>query len=103
MCLIQNDMLGQCNNFPLSIYTYVRMANSNGVPSDMSSFVLFPHRPVGRPVMEVDIDEVEYLCGFRFTQTCIENILGVSHSTLYRRLQEEGVSAEVPIYKYFRW
>ena len=41
--------------------------------------------------MEVSIDEIEYLRGLWFTWTRIADILGTSRSTLYRRLQEEGV------------
>ena len=45
----------------------------------------------GRPLVEVSIDEIEYLRGLQFTWTRIAQILGISRSTLYRRLQEEGV------------
>ncbi|MCG8621093.1 MAG: hypothetical protein MJE68_03690 [Proteobacteria bacterium] len=38
------------------------------------------------------MNEVEYLRSLRFTWTKIANILGISRSTLYRRLDEEGIS-----------
>jgi DNA invertase Pin-like site-specific DNA recombinase len=50
------------------------------------------HRQPGRPAIDVDMNEVEYLRSLRFTWTKIANILGISRSTLYRRLDEEGVS-----------
>ena len=52
------------------------------------------HRPSGRPKIIVDIEDIEYLREFRFSWTHIARILGVSRSTLYRRLEEEGTSRE---------
>ena len=49
-------------------------------------------RTPGRPVIEVSIEKIEYLRNLRFTWTKISEILGVSRSTLYRRLDEEGVN-----------
>ena len=46
----------------------------------------------GRPRMSVDIDEIEFLRSLRFTYKEIANILGISRATLYRRLDEEGLS-----------
>ena len=48
----------------------------------------------GRPRVSLDIEDVELLRQLRFTWTRISEILGVSHSTLYRRLEEEGISQE---------
>lgn len=42
--------------------------------------------------MEVSIEEIEYLRGLRFTWTKIAILLGISRSTLYRRLEEEGIN-----------
>ena len=50
------------------------------------------YRQPGRPAIDVDMNEVEYLRSLRFTWTKIANILGISRSTLYRRLDEEGIS-----------
>ena len=53
------------------------------------------HSQPGRPAIEVDLTDVEYLRSFHFTWTKIANILGISRSTLYRRLDEEGISHHV--------
>ena len=42
-------------------------------------------------MLEVSFEEIEYLRGLRFTWTKIAEILGISRSTLYRRLEREGV------------
>ena len=42
-------------------------------------------------MLEVSFEEIEYLRGLRFTWTKIADILGISRSTLYRRLEQEGV------------
>lgn len=48
----------------------------------------------GRPTIEVDIHEVEYLRSLRFSWTKIASILCISRSTLYRRLQDENISQD---------
>ena len=45
--------------------------------------------------MHVDIEEVELLRYLRFKWKKIAELIGVSRATLYRRLQEEGVSHDV--------
>lgn len=52
-------------------------------------------RSVGRPTIEVDVCDIEYLRSLRFSWTKIANILGISRSTLYRRLSEEEISDDV--------
>ena len=42
--------------------------------------------------MTVDIEDIEFLRQLRFTWTRIAQILGISRSTLYRRLDEEELS-----------
>ena len=49
----------------------------------------------GRPSIKVDIDEVEYLRSLRFSWTKIASLLGISRSTLYRRLESEGLSQDL--------
>ena len=49
-------------------------------------------RSTGRPKIFIDIEEVELLRRLRFRWTKIAELLGVSHATLYRRLEEEGIS-----------
>lgn len=46
----------------------------------------------GRPKVNVDIEDIEFLRGLRFSYTNIATILGISRSTLYRKLDEEGIS-----------
>ena len=58
---------------------------------DFNSFC----RSLGRPIIQVDIEDVEYLRGFRFSWSHIATILEVSRSTLYRRLEEEGIATEL--------
>ena len=43
--------------------------------------------------MSFNVDEVEFLRSLRFSFTEIASILGVSRATLYRRLDEEGLSS----------
>ena len=50
---------------------------------------------VGRPRIDVNIEEIELLRSMRFTWTKISELLGISRSTLYRKLEEEGMSQEV--------
>ena len=53
-------------------------------------YILF--RNEGHPRIGVDLEDIEFLSGLRFSYTDIAKILGVSHSTLYRRLEEEGIT-----------
>ncbi len=47
---------------------------------------------IGRPTLDVDISEVEALRELNFSWTKIADILGVSRATLYRKVEESGVS-----------
>ena len=38
------------------------------------------------------MEDVEFLRRFHFTWTQIANVLGVSRSTLYRRIEQEGLN-----------
>lgn len=49
----------------------------------------------GRPRVTVDIEEVEFLHSLNFQWKKIANILGVSRSTLHRRLREEGMQDDL--------
>ena len=44
---------------------------------------------LGRPRVDVDLDDVEFLCSLKLSVTKIAVILGVSRSTLYRRMVED--------------
>ena len=46
---------------------------------------------VGRPLISVDLYEVEYLRSLRFSWTDIAALLGISRSTLYRRIESFGL------------
>lgn len=50
---------------------------------------------IGRPRLSVCMEDVEYLRELRFSWTSIAKILDVSRSTLYRRLDEEGISRQL--------
>ena len=52
-------------------------------------------RSPGRPFLAVSIEDIEYLRRLRFSSTKIAQILGISRSTLYRRLEESGVQQDV--------
>ena len=43
---------------------------------------------VGRPRVDVDLD-VEFLCTLKLSLTKVAALLGVSRSTIYRRMEEE--------------
>ena len=45
----------------------------------------------GRPQIDVDFEDIEFLWQLHFNWIRISEILGISCSTLYRRLREEGV------------
>ena len=47
---------------------------------------------MGRPRIEVDMEDVRSL---RFSWLKIADILGISRSTLYRRLEEEGITMDM--------
>ena len=49
----------------------------------------------GRPTVEVNVEEVEYLRSLRFSWTKIAAILGISRRTLYRRLQEWNLPLDI--------
>ena len=48
---------------------------------------------IGRPRVPFNVDEVEFLRNLRFSFKEIALILGISRATLYRRLDEEGLSS----------
>ena len=45
----------------------------------------------GRPRFQVQKEQLEYLSSLGFTWTVIATLLGVSHMTIYRRIQEHGL------------
>ena len=45
---------------------------------------------VGRPRVDVDLDVVEFLASLKLSLTKVASLLGVSRSTIYRRMMEEG-------------
>jgi len=47
----------------------------------------------GCPRVSVNVDEIEFLRSLRFSFKEIAKILGISRATLYRRLDEEGLSS----------
>ena len=49
---------------------------------------------VGRPKVEINIDDVEFLRSLKFSWERITDIIGVSRSTLMRRIHDEGVVIE---------
>ncbi len=55
-------------------------------------FTVLLCRENGRPRCTVDMEDVEFLRGLKFSCMYIYKILGISRSTLYRRLDEEGIS-----------
>ena len=59
-------------------------------PGTIFHFVTCRHS--GRPRIDVQIEDIEYLRELRFSWTRIAKLLDISRSTLYRRLEEEGIS-----------
>ena len=41
---------------------------------------------MGRPRVEVELDDVEFLCSLKLSLTKVASLLGVSRSTIYRRM-----------------
>ena len=50
---------------------------------------------VGRPPVVINMEDVELLHRFHFTWCQIADILEVSRSTLYRRIQDEGLTLDL--------
>ena len=50
---------------------------------------------IGRPKIVIPIEEIEFLRQLRFSWTRIAEILGISRSTLYRRLEDVGISQSI--------
>ena len=48
-------------------------------------------RTIGRPRILIDLEDVEFLRSVRFSWVQIADIFGISRSTLYQRLDEEGI------------
>ena len=61
----------------------------------MQKFIVSFYRSPGRPLLEVSIEEVEYLHSLHFSWTNIAEIMGISRSTLYRRLDQEDIDQSV--------
>ena len=57
----------------------------------MSTVISLFHR-VGRPRLEIDLDDVEFLRSLRFSWKKIAIVLNVSRSTIIRRIQEGRVT-----------
>ena len=53
------------------------------------------YRGPGRPSAVLNLEDVEPLRHMHFTWCQIAEILGVSRSTLYRRIEEEGLSRDL--------
>ena len=58
-------------------------AGASTLPADDDPAVL------GRPRVDVDLDDVEFLCSMKLSLTKVAALLGVSCSTIYRRMAEE--------------
>ena len=57
----------------------------------MKNYTCTISRTIGCPSILIDLEDVELLCSVRFSLVQIADILGISRSTLYRRLDEEGI------------
>lgn len=53
----------------------------------------------GRPIVEIDIKLVQKLCEIQCTGEEIASVLGISYSTLYRRVKELGYGGFDDLYK----
>ena len=49
---------------------------------------------IGRPAVDVDLSEVLHLRSLHFTWTKISELVGISRSTLYRRLWDAGICTD---------
>ena len=61
----------------------------------MQKFIVSFYRSPGRPLLEVSIEEVEYLRSLHVSWTKIAEIMGISRSTLNRRLDQEDIDQSV--------
>ena len=58
---------------------------------DTVLYALYRSR-VGRPRVELNVEDIEFLWSLKFNWVWIASILGISRATLYRRLDEFGIS-----------
>ncbi len=55
---------------------------------------MYLYLSVGRPKIELDIEEILSLRNLQYSWTKISDLVGVARSTLYRRLDEAGISTD---------
>ena len=82
MCLIPGR-IGKCAGYIDQHLCLLRYANS--------VFMFLYCSVPGPPQLYVSMGDVEFLRGMRFSWTKIAEILGISRSTLYRRLEQDGI------------
>ncbi len=78
----------------MSLYLWQLITPTLFIQAIFSSNVFCFCRARGRPALDVSVEDIEYLRGMRFSWTKIAEILGISRSTLYRRLEEEGIECD---------
>ncbi len=65
--------------------------NQCGMFNDITAVMIITYSGPGRPPVDIDFDDVELLRTLLFTWSDIAKMLGVSRSTLYRKVEEEGL------------
>ena len=63
-------------------------AGASTLPADDDPAVL------GRPRVDVDLDDVEFLCSLKLNLTKVAALLGVSRSTIYHRMDRRIHSSD---------
>ena len=73
------------------IYCLIILLNST-IPYVIGTLGDLCYRNPRRPQIDVSVEEIEFLRQLKFSWTKIATLLGISRSTLYRRLEEENLA-----------
>ncbi|KXJ07772.1 hypothetical protein AC249_AIPGENE21923 [Exaiptasia diaphana] len=78
----------------LAVVTSLLRSETSATEGNMHSVVPYTSQPntVGRPKFDISMEQLQYLVNWDLSSRDIANALGVSQSTIKRRLREYGIS-----------